>query len=316
MRYLSAVILALVLSCGFSAFAEDELVMSSTSTLKSEVPQTDSSLVPQPFTQEDKPVRAKYSPWGTAYFNWATQNMRDTRNGVGRLSSYNFVSLDYRLGNGRKLSIRPTFFLNGAGNDFMGRPQESDFGVGDIYLQYFHYNLALLPGNIGMSGAFRAYVPISENSRDQTLITRFQARMFFTKPLGYGAQVTYVVEPRYFVYRDRAFLFRDGTFEQARGNRWGALWHYMEFAERIGDSWGLSQTLGFMHQWNYEVPASGIANRITDRFETNVGAFFDLGTVMFRLSLLNSIDIRRPRQGFQLYREDETEYSLMTYVRF
>lgn len=270
----------------------------------------------QAFTEEDKPIRNRYSPWSVSYFNWSTQNMEKTREGKGRLTSYNYLGLEYRLSYGSKLSLRPTFFINGAGEDFIDKRRDSEFSMGDIYLQYYRYNLGLLPGNIGVSGALRLYVPVSDMSRDQTLITRIQGKLLFVKPVAYGVQLNYVFEPKYYFYRDRAYLMVDGDYEAVRGNKWGSLLHYVELAERIGSNWGLAQSVGFDHDAYYDVPASGIRSRFNDRFQTMLSAFIDLGSVNFKVGLNNSIDVRRPRQSFRLFREDETEYSLMTYAHF
>ena len=122
------------------------------------------AFIPKPVTEPERSYSA-WSPWGMNYFNWATQRVDHTMEGGGRLESYNFIGVTYRLNGSSSLSFRPTFGLAGAGkNSFSGREVEAQFYMGDTYIQYLNWNLALLPGDIGVIGKFRVYIPTSEGS--------------------------------------------------------------------------------------------------------------------------------------------------------
>ena len=150
-----------------------------------------------PLTEQDKQSN-KRSPFNFSFFNWTTVNSQDYRNGDGQFSSYNFVSVDYRLNYDSKISFRPVFFLSSSGKDFFGEDVEEDLSMGDAYFQYFHYNLALLPGDVGLIGAMRLYVPLSENSKRNKMLTRTQVRLLFTKPLARGLELAYHIYPSYY----------------------------------------------------------------------------------------------------------------------
>lgn len=268
------------------------------------------------FTEEDKPVRRAYSPWGFSYFNWATQNVKDTAEGVGRFTSYNYVSVDYRLNFDSKLSLRPTFYINGAGNDFFGNHKESEVEMGDIYLQYYRYSMALLPGEIGLSGALRAYWPLSNTSREQTLISRVESKLLFVKPISYGVQLTYTFQPKYFIYKNKSYLKVDGDYQGVRTNKWGELLHYFELAERVGYNWGFAQSVGLKHQWYYSSATNNLDERSNEYTEVKLSAFIDLGDVNFKFGLNTSKPTAELKRKFALFKPEDTEYSLMTYARF
>lgn len=272
-----------------------------------------------PLTEQDKQSNRR-SPFSFGYFNWTTVNAKDYREGDGQFSSYNFVSIDYRLNYDSKVSFRPVFFLSSAGKDFFGEDVDSELAMGDAYFQYFHYNLALLPGDIGLIGALRLYVPLSDNSKDNKMLTRVQARLLFTRPLGRGIELAYHMYPGYYFYSQRGTV---NYFGAAKGNKQAELEHFLELSERISQKLGFSQRVGISHEWKYDVPSQNVASKRDEFLNVSLMASYDIGSVNFRAGVINDVKLREfspsakaKQLPLKLFREEELQYSLMTYVRF
>ncbi|MCC7403680.1 MAG: hypothetical protein IT288_04705 [Bdellovibrionales bacterium] len=272
-----------------------------------------------PLTEQDQQSR-KYSPFSFSYFNWATVNAKNYREGEGQISTYNFVSVDYRLNYDSKVSFRPVFFISSAGKDFFGEQADAEVALGDAYLQYFHYNLALLPGDIGLLGAFRVYLPLSDASKENKLLTRVQARLLFTRQMTRSIELAYHLYPGYYVVAQRGTL---NNFGAAKGNKQADLEQYIELSERVSTQLGFSQRVGFTHEWKYDVPSQNIASKRDEFLNVSLMASYSLGPVNFRAGLINDIKLREfsasakaKQKPLKLGREEELQYSLMTSVRF
>lgn len=305
-----------------------ELPSSADSRLATEeVPEAtqDLALPPQrrtliPITEQDTMSRKK-SPFSYSYFNWATVNSRDYRNGDGQFSFYNFVGVDYRLNYESKISFRPVFFLSSAGRNFFGEDVGSEIAIGDPYFQYSHYDIALLPGDIGLFGAFRLYVPLSDASKVNKQLTRTEGRFVFTTPVGRGIELSYHFHPGYYFYARRGTT---NHFGFAKGNKQAELEHFLELSERLTTELGFSQRVGLTHQWIYDVPSMDLASKRDEFLNLSFMASYSVSSVNFLGGVINDIKLRefktpssRLRQRpLVLLREEELQYSLMTYVRF
>ncbi|MCB0389833.1 MAG: hypothetical protein KDD58_01010 [Bdellovibrionales bacterium] len=269
-------------------------------------------------TEIDVQFRPRYSPWSLSYFNWATQPVDKTDEGKARLSTYNYLSINYRL-NGGMFSIRPTFFINGSGYDeFENEVVESDIELGDIYLQYSKYNVALLPGGIGLTGALRIYLPQAKYAKEQGKISELRGKFYFSKPWGYGWNTTYMLEPRYAFFRERGYFTE---FNNVAANRYAVLWHYLEQAKLFNQRYGLSAQVGMKHYYYYDFPSEGLQNRIEDYAEAAMYFLFNLNGVNIKAGVMQSRNIRHPNGkyepggGLSLFKKEESKISIMTSFR-
>lgn len=273
-----------------------------------------------PFTEQDTMSRKK-SPFSYSYFNWATVNSRDYRNGDGQFSFYNFVGVDYRLNYESKISFRPVFFLSSAGKNFFGEDVGSEVALGDPYLQYSHYGIALFPGDIGLFGAFRLYVPLSDASKVNKLLTRVETRFVFTTPIGRGIELSYHMHPGYYFYARRGTT---NHFGFAKGNKQAELEHFVELSERVTTDLGFSQRVGLTHQWIYDVPSMDLRAKRDEYLNLSFMVSYSLSSINFLAGIINDIKLREfntpssklRQKPLALFREEELQYSLMTYVRF
>ncbi|MCB9024905.1 MAG: hypothetical protein H6625_01185 [Bdellovibrionaceae bacterium] len=262
--------------------------------------------------------RPRYSPWGLSYFNWATQDLAKTEEGRARLNTYNYLSINYRL-NGGMFSIRPTFFVNGSGyDDYDRKIVKSEVDLGDIYLQYSKYNIALLPGDIGLTGAIRVYLPQGDYAKRQGKISELRGKLYFSKPWGYGWNTTYMIEPRYSFFTERGYLTEYGN---SAANRYAVIWHYIEQAKLFNDRYGISAQVGMKHNYYYDFESEGIQNRIEEDFETAFYFLFNIDGVSIKAGLMQAHNVRRPNSkyepggDFKLFNNEETQISIMTSFR-
>lgn len=262
--------------------------------------------------------RPKYSPWGLSYFNWATQDLAKTEDGTARLSTYNYLSINYRLNEGM-FSIRPTFFISGSGYDEYERKiVKSEVDLGDIYFQYSKYNVALLPGDIGITGAFRVYLPQGDYAKRQGKITEIRGKLYFSKPWGYGWNTTYMFEPRYSIFKERGYLTEFGN---SAANRYAIIWHYIEQAKLFNDRFGISAQMGMKHEYYYDFKSENIKNRIEDDFELAAYFLFNIEGVSIKAGLMQAHNVRNPNGkyepggSFKVFNNEETQISVMTSFR-
>lgn len=273
-----------------------------------------------PLTEQDTLNQGR-SPFSYNFFNWTTVNAKNYRDGDGQFSSYNFVGIDYRLNYDSKVSFRPIFFLSSAGKNFFGDQVESDIALGDAYFQYSHYNIALLPGDIGVIGMGRVYVPLSDASKVNGMLSRIQGRVMLTKMVGRGIELAYHFYPSYFFYSRRGTT---NYFDSVKGNKQAELEHFFELSEILTTQFGLSQRVGVTHEWLYDVPSARIQAKRDEFLNVSLMASYDVSSVNFRAGVINDIKLREyntpsaraRKKPLQLFREEELQYSLMTYVRF
>ncbi len=259
-------------------------------------------------------LRRSRSAWRVGFFNLVSSGLQDVRTGEGRLGAYNFVSFDYRIDYNQRLSLRPQFTYDGAGKDFRGEMQPENWRMGDLYLQYSHYNLGLIGGELGVAGSVRLYIPNSENSRRSGNISQLQTRLFFTSDLPGPWYWTYHFYPKYYLQSQRSYVTE---FGQLRGNRRAELEHKLEFSYRGISSWGLSQSMGLKHQWHYSSPANSLDELLREFVNIELSAVVFLEATSIRLGLSNEIPLQGARQpDFRLFREEQMKLVAMTYVSF
>lgn len=261
-------------------------------------------------------IPRRRSPWGAAFFNWSNINMKNYREGVGRLETYNYLSFDYRIDWKSKLSVRPEFYLSGAGRDFFGDDKPGSIEMGDVYLQYTHNEWALIPfpgGGLGLSGSLRAYYPNSENSKRQKQITRLQARMILQTPLGGGFWISYHFRPMYFVQSQKAYL---NEFFNPKATENYRIEQRLELARPFGRSWAIHQEIATEHRWYYSSSANDINS---ERSDTYFGLSTAVSWYVYGVSLKGGINYESKlgtrNRNPNWYNEKDTTYFLMTSVR-
>lgn len=318
LHYIINIVCFLSVSVSLSAAAQD---MDLTAPLPA-APATNETLfnpkedtvVHRPITEQDLELPNQKSKWGLSFFNWASQSVEYSEEGSAQLSMYNYLSFDYRINWSSKFSIRPEFYMASAGVSNYGyREDKSSLEMGDIYLQYSNFNWALLPGDIGLLGSLRVYIPSSDFSKAARTITQLQARMIFTKPFGKGFEINYHLRPKYWVQTQRGYInpFSNGISQ----NRIAEVEHFLEFAQAFSAKFGISQQIGMTDAWYYSVPSAGKPDLVRETIDISTAVSYNLGGVGFKGGITNNIPMK-PVRDFKIYGRSDSQYFLMTYARF
>ena len=146
----------------------------------------------------------------------------------------------------------------------------------------------------------------------QRQITRLQARMMFSMPVGNGFWLTYHFRPMYLVQRQRAYL---NEFFNAKSNEHYRLEQILELNKQITQRVALSQQVGVNHRHFYESGPNNIEARTDGYLQMSTSASIFLGQVSFRGGLSYETKLARPGRNKDLYNETDTTYFLMTSVR-
>ncbi|MCB0377732.1 MAG: hypothetical protein KDD33_04505 [Bdellovibrionales bacterium] len=143
------------------------------------------------FVQDSLNLRK--TPWSFTGFSIASLEPDQLSDGGGRLQSYNYASINYRLSMRDRVSLRLPFNYNTAGYDrFNGEcVQNQEWAVGDPIIGYTNYNLVLLPGEIDTFWNGRIYLPVSNTSQDQGRILRARNRFIFSRMLTQKLEIAY-----------------------------------------------------------------------------------------------------------------------------
>lgn len=308
------ILLVFALSAGFAHSQEDIMASPETTTTIEPPPPVDNawagSAAAVTLMEDGSSIPQKRSPWGLSWFNWASVNMRDYREGEGRLETYNYLSFDYRINWDSKVSVRPEFYVSGAGRNFYGDDEKGEAEIGDIYAQYFHKSWGLL-GPVGVAGALRAYYPNSENSKRQKWLTKLQARMIFQAPVGNGFWITYHFRPMYLIQTQRA---SQTEFFNARANEQMRLEQGLEVSKILTTRLAIHQQFGVEHKRYYSSPENSIDSRIDGSVSTGTSLSYFMGQVSFRGGLTWESRVNH-EDSTGAYHEADTKYFLMTSVR-
>jgi hypothetical protein len=127
-------------------------------------------------------VNTAYSPWAITAFSLITTEMDQANNG-GSLFSYNYIGPNYRINHNERVAFKMAFNANSNGFDrFNGNCiQEQNAAFEDAFIEYNNFNLGLLPGIANIFWSGRVYVPVSQNSRRQKMISRYKSNTIVSR---------------------------------------------------------------------------------------------------------------------------------------
>ncbi len=265
------------------------------------------------------------SPWGVSFFSLASQQLETINKGGANIDSYNYFSLNYRVGRGESFAFKPAFNLSSAGFNKYGDSKEMDFNWNDAYFQYAKYNIAKLYGGVDFGGQFKIYLPTSESSQERKTITRIGSWMTFEKWMGNGWELTYNFKPDYYVQSQTAYMQTIKTNKPGEGNRefqvlkqntQAALDHYLELTKNFSRDLSLSQAVGFKHEWIHAAPSEKRDAFQYESFKISTGLGFAINPKLnFIFQVENMVSVLRPQQSFGLFRPEETQFMLFTFAR-
>lgn len=250
---------------------------------------------------------------GVRFFNFTSANMAQANKDGGRLESYNYFSLEYRLSREEKIAIRPAFFLNSGGSNFRGQFEESSFEWSDLYINYANYSWRLLPFDMDYVSNIRVYLPTSEDSQTRGMIMRIRPYFIAGAPL--TSRMTYAIhfQPDFYI-QSRTGYANDRGY--ANGNRNYGYKVFGELAYRLNRTFSLFGNLGHDQMWNHSVPIERVDVYRTEEVEIGASLGVNWGGLASAIGISQSRNVARPRNDFSLFRDDETQYFARSYYRF
>lgn len=252
---------------------------------------------------------------GLRFFNFTSASMEQVGKDGGRLESYNYFSLQYRLSRTEAIAIRPAFFLNSGGSDFRGRFQESQFEWSDVYINYANYGLRFLPFDLDYVANLRLYLPTSEASQTRGMIARIRPYFIVGAPL--TSRLTYSIhfQPDFYI-QSRTGYANDRGY--ANGNRNYGYNLFGELAYRLNRTFSLVGNLGHNKMWHYSVPVENVAVYQIEEFDVGASVGINWRSLSTAVGVSQSRNVQRPfnNNSFSLFRDNETQYFARSYYRF
>lgn len=265
--------------------------------------------------------RAPKSKWseirrniGVGYFNYATVDTSEVNRGKGQLTTYNYLTLEYRTGRGEKVFFRPAFLLDSAGEDLRGTQSDSRLVWSDVYFGYSSYNIPWLPFNMDYKSEVRLYLPTSETSKNEGMIARLRGDMKAHYPLTNRLTFLLWFKPDYFFQRLTAKT-------NARGFANGTRHYGYDLSANIyyqlrGGVFGFGSSVAHEQTWTNESAIERL--EVFRREDVAAQVFVGVNAAGFfsHIGVEQSRNVSRPRDAFVGFRDTEMQYFARSYYRF
>jgi hypothetical protein len=275
------------------------------------------------------------SKWGFSYFSFTTADQQDVQAGSPSVFIYNYISTNYKLSKDERINFRPVFNITTPGTDLKGKDIEGNIKLGDAYLNYANYKMALLPGDWELSGQFRIYFPTSESTQAKKTIAYLHSWMKSQKFLGGGWAVEYNFKPTLRLQSRPSVVVETETMKpngfisrkrEDRVNQMGDLEHYVSIGKFATSVFTPKLDVGFLHEWNYTSTENkfGYASRNQLKLAPNTEIHVNR-SLWFILGIENTIDLNDTRvangtwsdpkgQGIKFFQPEATGYYLLTFL--
>ncbi|MCE3010457.1 MAG: hypothetical protein LW875_07580 [Proteobacteria bacterium] len=281
------------------------------------------------------------SNWRVSYFNLTSAGVKEVNEGASTLSMYNYFSLNYRISRDEKFSLRPAFVINTTGFDRNGENQPMGVKAGDLYLNYSHTSLALLPGEWGLEGDFRLYLPTSESTQNKKTITYLHSWLRAEKRLGAGWKATYNFRPSFFIQSQKAYrseretVNADGSKQlriEARRNMLSELEQYLTVSRYMKPWFQPQLELGTVTEWYHTSNQTNRGDSVKNYLSIAPGTQITVNRQLrFIFAIDNQIEITDSKSAYtsgdstltwksrngksiEFFRPEQTQYLLLTFL--
>lgn len=255
---------------------------------------------------------------GAGYFNYANIKTNELNRGKGYLSTYNYLSLEYRVGRGQKVFIRPAFLFQTAGEEIRrdrnNPQQDSKFAWSDVYLGYSTYSIPWLPFNMDYKSELRVYLPTSETSQNTGMIARIRGDLKAHYPL--TSRLTFLLwfKPEYFLQRRTAYTTTTGYVNGTKdyGYELSANLYY----QLRGGMFGFGGSVQHEQSWTNPSVAEGLY--VFRREDVSAQIFAGINAFGFftHIGAEQSRNVSRPFGDLVAFNDTEMQYFARSYYRF
>ncbi|MDX9730569.1 MAG: hypothetical protein RBT63_02255 [Bdellovibrionales bacterium] len=264
------------------------------------------SIVQTGWSQFKRDIRVRF-------FNFTSADMAQVHEDGGRLQTYNYFSLEYRLSRHERIAFRPAFTYNFAGSDDRGQHQDSEFAWSDSYINYANYSLRWLPFDLDYSTSVRFYLPTSESSQSRGTILRIRPYLIAGAPL--TTRLSYAVhfQPDFYIQSRTGYANARGY---ANGNRNYGYKIFTEMNYRLTRVFSLGGSVGHDQMWHHEMPIENVDVYRTENMNIDASVGIYYGGLSTAIGVSQSRNLARKSGEFTLFNQDETQYFARSYYRF
>lgn len=265
------------------------------------------------------------STWGLSYFNLTAANLPLVNRGGASWNIYQYLSFNYKFDGGKqRFGIRPTFITQTAGvvNSF-GDTVPMETRIHDFHLTYSNYEMGTMPGDWDVSGTFYLYFPTSKSSQDKKWATHVSSWMIFDRAINRDWNITWNFKPHYWFNTQKAYRSEKTTTSPngssftrvyANNNQTAEVTQYFEISRYFNSIFTPQLSIGTQHEWYSDSNEANSNPAVTDALIVAPSTWIEVNRKLrFIFQIENQIDIRTPKQDFQLFRESELQYLIFTF---
>lgn len=185
---------------------------------------------------------------------------------------YNYFSFNYKLSDDERLAVRPVFLLESPGrNKYDDEVSKWNFKWDDWYVSYSKFNLFEI-GPFGTRANVRLYVPTSEASQDNGMITKVHPEFYMETSLGRNTGIELQFKGDYYVNSKRAYILKTQKGDQIRlTNREAELESIIELKYRANRMFHVKPRVGWKDDWYLSSPENNLRSRHKQEFSAGLG---------------------------------------------
>lgn len=275
---------------------------------------------PEVVSLQDAPSKnrtyEKRSKWSYSFFSFLSAPYElPVKDRTSLINSYNYVSFNYKIDYTRRITIRPTFNMNTAGYDVIGREDKAaKIELGDLYLQYADYNFALLPGNIGVLAQFRIFLPTSESSKLQKTLAKLGGWFIFSHPFGDSWELNFHTKGYYYWQSQKSYDGGNSYPSHTKKYKWE---NYFELGKMFNETFGFSASLGLTMEEKNGSDVYGDEARHVNTLKAGISVRYNYAWYLnFIFGIDNQIYNVNNEQDHTLLQPDDLQFILLTFFRF
>jgi hypothetical protein len=271
-------------------------------------------------------VSGRANDWSLTFFSIASQaNMKPGKSTAEdrSIDTYDYFSLNYKLGADAKASLRLPFNYNTAGTDEYAEKQTSNFAMQDIHFVYSNYDLGYF-GDIDLSGKVKVYLPTSKVAQETGLITKIRLEGYADYNFNRTWSVAYIAKPDIYWQSQTASVntsiptFDDGMYvtDPRQTNKQFGLEHYVQFQYFLNQMFQFSTKTGFVENWYHSSATEGLEGDHTTALRLGVGMWIKpVRGLSFMLGVSNDSMLGSYKgEDTKIWQPFNTQYSIMTNI--
>lgn len=277
----------------------------------------------QSFSVQEKVVNT-YSPFWVSGFTRADYDLKLWDLGGGQVSTYSFLTMNYRLGPGKKVALRIPFIISSAGwsqhQDNDPSYHKADAFLEDPILSAVNNSLLLLPWDIQVYWEGRFYIPVGQQSLLENRIARLRNDFILSKNLTQKLEINWVNNVNYYV-QSKTTYYTDVPLNAETGERLNVrtntrawridnrfdLWYKLSYETGVGFQFGVRNDVFHQAPNQNRFKGSEIEYSIGPQFRFSMG---EIGNMIL------TVNHKVPKEDFGQLLKVKTDNLAFTALAF